>query len=275
MSRNWGQNTSIMIDKESIILFKNWVNEDSLFIDEYTDTYMHRVHIGLGESEYYRVPPQLTGLFSLVDFEDKEHYSFCQGQLAINKANTIRFEPIPVKLFKVITFAYFNYEQHQNNLLSAISFASFHYRNITDDEIPFINSLIAIPMILNGSGKIKDEKLLKASVLVNIVNDTHVRIESIEMLFGKHVRTIVEILAYISRCGDKSAEVLLKKLSDASDGAKKILLAILLTNLKYLTTLDGKERKIHFEWSDKKAEVCESASIDLYHLYRVERSKFG
>jgi len=83
------------------------------------------------------------------------------------------------------------------------------------------------------------------------------------------------MLAYIIRCGDKSAEVLLKKLGDASDGAKKILLAILLTNLKYLTTLDGKERKIHFEWSDKKAEVCKSASIDLYHLYRVERSKFG
>jgi hypothetical protein len=274
MSRDWGQNTSIMINKESIILFKNWVNEDSLFIDEYTDTYMHRVHIGLGESEYYRVPPELTGLFSLVDFEDKEHYSFCFGQLAINKANTIRFEPIPAKLYKIKTFAYFNYEHHKNNLLSAISFASFHYRNKFEDGIPCINQFIEISMILNGKGSIKDEKLLRAAVLVNIVNDTHVRIESIEMLFGKDVRMIVEILTYINR-NNKSTKVLLKKLGDASDGAKKVQLATLSSDLKYAAKHDEKEREILLSWYDQMAEVCESASPDLFHLYMVERSKFG
>jgi (p)ppGpp synthase/HD superfamily hydrolase len=84
----------------------------------------------------------------------------------------------------------------KDNLLSAISFASFHYRNKFEDGIPCINQFIEISMILNGKGSIKDEKLLRAAVLVNIVNDTHVRIKSIEMLFGKDVRMIVEILTY-------------------------------------------------------------------------------
>jgi hypothetical protein len=264
-----------MIDKESILLFKSWVNDGAVFIDEYTDTYMNRVHIGLGESEYYKVPPELTGLFSLVDFEDKERYSFCYGQLAINKANTTRFEPIPAKLYKIKTFAYFNHEHHKNNLLSAISFASFHYKNKCEDGTPFINDVIEIAKVLNQIGNIDEETILKAAILEHIVNSTHVRIESIEMLFSKQVRIIVEVLAHINGSENNDTGVLLKILSDASDGAKQVQLAILITDLKYAAMHNEKERKVLLSWSDQNAEVCENASLDLYHLYKVERSKFS
>jgi hypothetical protein len=227
-----------MINKHSIILLRSWINEESVFIDDYTDTFMIEINSGSDKSEFYKIPPELTGLFSPKAFEENEHYSFCYGQLTTSKAKTTQFEPIPAKLYKMKSFDYFNYENHQNNLLSAISFASFHYRNISVYGIPYINQFIAISSALNFVGKINDENLLKAAVLCHIVNSTEVRIESVKMLFGEQVSMVVEILAFIQDGKNGSQESLLSKLDDASVGVKQVQLAILSTKFKYIGALE-------------------------------------
>jgi hypothetical protein len=264
-----------MIDKEDITLFKVWANEGSIFYDEYSQTFMLGTHNDLGESEFYRISPELTGLFSPEHCEDKERYSFCYGQLAINKAKINLFEPKPAKLFKVESFSYFSHEHHKNNLLAAISFASFHYRNGCNDEVPYISDAITTAKILNQKGNINEESALKAAVLKQIVISTHVRLESIEMLFGKQVKTIVELLTHINNCGDDGTGAMLKELTDASDCVKQVQLAIILTTLKYVSNLSGEKRQFHLSWNDQIARVCESASSDMFHLYLVERSKLN
>jgi hypothetical protein len=264
-----------MIDKEDITLFKVWANEGSIFYDEYSQTFMLGTHNDLGESEFYRIMPELTGLFSPVTFGDSERYSFCYGQLDKNNTSVSRFKPEAAKLLIVISFSYFNYEHHKNNLLTAISFSSFHHKNSFENQAHHIDDAIAQAKILNQEGRVNDETTLKAAVLENIVSGTHVKFESIEMFFGKDVREIVEVLTNINSHNDMSAEALLKEFSGASDSTKQVQLAIILTNLKYTVTQTAEKRKINLSWRDELAKVCEGASADLSHIYKIERSKLN
>jgi hypothetical protein len=234
-----------MIDKEDITLFKVWANEGSIFYDEYSQTFMLGTHNDLGESEFYRIMPELTGLFRPVTFGDSELYSFCYGQL------------------------------DKNNLLAAISFSNFHHKNSFENQAHHIDDAIAQAKILNQEGRVNDETTLKAAVLENTVSGTHVRFESIEMFFGKDVREIVEVLTNINSHNGMSAEALLKEFSGASDGTKQVQLAIILTNLKYTVTQTAEKRKINLSWCDELAKVCEGASADLSHIYKIERSKLN
>jgi hypothetical protein len=264
-----------MITKENIILFKRWVSDGVLYFDEYSHTFMVEENIGQEESEFYQIAPEMTCFFNPIKNKGEERYSFCYGQFAITKTNPILFEPKPAKLYKVKYCSYFNHEHHKSNLLSAICFASFHYKNESDDGMSYLNNSLSIAKVLNQTGNISEENTLIAAVLEPILDITFVKIESIEMFFGKHVSTIIEVLAHINKREYKSREILLKKLDEASDGAKQIQLTILILDLEYIATLDEKTKNEHLLWNDQEARVCESASSNLYHLYMVERSKFS
>jgi hypothetical protein len=265
-----------MIDKENIELFKRWASEGSICIDEYTNLFMFGGYVGQGQSEFYRIAPELSGFFKPDDFEDKESYVFCYGQQQINKRGTIRFTAIPAKVYKLKALSYFEYDQHQNNLLSAISFTSFHCRNNDEIGIPHINYPLRIAQILSGTGDQNDQALLKAAVLQCLIKRSNVCIESIEMLFGEQVKKIISSLAYINRAGEgDSVEDLLTMLNEVDSGTKQVQLSILIANLYSVTELHDSKRKAYLSWSDQMVAVCKSASSKLFDLYMVERSMFN
>jgi hypothetical protein len=264
-----------MINKESIILFKKWVLEGRIFLDEYSHAFMLEENISQGESEFYAVAPEFTGLLTPLKAEDKDRYSFCNGQFIMNKAKPSLFEPKPAKLCKIEKCSYFSHEHHKSNLLSAINFASFHYRGGGfEGGLSCLSDSLSIAKTLNQIGNISEECTLIAAVLKNVVDLTYVKIESIEMLFGKHVRKIIDVLSDIDNDAGNNAVALLEKLDKASDDAKHVHLAILSGELKYVATLDEKKKHVRLSRSDQQARVCESTSSSLFHSYMVERSKF-
>jgi hypothetical protein len=261
-----------MINKESIILFKNWVHEGRIFFDEYSHAYMLEEYISQGESEFYLVAPELTGLFIHLSCEVQERYSFCYGQLAMNKTKPTLSDPKPAKIYKITSCSYYNHEHHKINLLSTISFASFHYGEGFEDGLSYLSDSLSIAKTLNQISNISDQNTLIAAVLKNVIDVTLVKIESVEMLFGKHVRQIIDVLSDINNYGDTHHDAILDKLDKAGDEAKLVHLAILSGKLQHIAKLDEKNKHVNLSWNDKQAKVCESASSSLYHWYMVERS---
>ena len=261
-----------MINKESIILFKNWVAEGRIFFDEFSHTYMLEDNCDQGESKFYVVPPELTGLIIPLEVEDKERNSFCYGQLIMNDPKPTLLEPKPAKLYKIIRCSHFNHEHHKSNLLSAITFACFHYGEGLEGGLFKLSDSLSFALKLNQIGNIKAESTLIAAVLMNVVDITFVKVESIEMLFGKYVRKLIEELSDINNYKDTHHDVILDKLDKAGDEAKHAQLVLLSGKLKYISKLNEKKKYAHLFWNDKQAKICESASPSLYHWYMVERS---
>tara|TARA_R110001583_G_scaffold141468_1_gene293645 strand:+ start:280 stop:1074 length:795 start_codon:yes stop_codon:yes gene_type:complete len=261
-----------MINKESIILFKHWLHHGRIFYDEYSHTYMLEDNCDQGESKIYAVPPELTGIIIPLEVEDKERNSLCYGQFIMNDPKPTLLEPKPAKLYKIIRCSYFNHEHHKSNLLSATCFASFHYGEGLEGGLSELSDSLSIALKLNQIGNISVESTLIAAILKNVLDTTFVKIESIEMLFGKDVRELIDELSDINNYKDTHHDAILKKLDKASDEAKQVQLVLLSGKLKYISKLIEKKKYAQLFWNGQQAKVCESASSNLYHWYMVERS---
>ncbi|HKK79268.1 MAG TPA: HD domain-containing protein [Phaeodactylibacter sp.] len=82
-------------------------------------------------------------------------------------------------------------------LLEALQFAAIQHqydRRAGYDRLPYINHLIKVTNCLANRIGIKDEALLLAAVLHDIVEDTEVTVEQLERRFGGEVAAIVEEL---------------------------------------------------------------------------------
>jgi hypothetical protein len=264
-----------MIDSDTTYLFKIWVDKEAIFIDNNSGTYMYKGNANIGENEYYLIPAEYTGLISPEEIEEEEIFACCTGKLTTTLTYISKFEPIPVKLSKVNSFKYLDYEHHKDNLLSAIAFAYFHYVENYPEGIPDLSRALKIAKTIDGTFEIYNKNVVKAALLYNIINDTYVDKESIAMLFNNEVSSIIETLTHINKSEVKRPKLLLKKLVKASIEAKQVQLAILLTRFQYISTLDENEREVQLSWIDKMAAVCKVASPKLFHFYLVEREKFS
>jgi GTP diphosphokinase / guanosine-3',5'-bis(diphosphate) 3'-diphosphatase len=82
-------------------------------------------------------------------------------------------------------------------LLEALQFAAIQHqydRRAGYDRLPYINHLIKVTNCLANRIGIKDEALLLAAVLHDVVEDTDVTVEQLERRFGGEVAAIVEEL---------------------------------------------------------------------------------
>ena len=82
-------------------------------------------------------------------------------------------------------------------LLEALQFAAIQHqydRRAGYDRLPYINHLIKVSNCLANRIGIKDEALLLAAVLHDVVEDTEVTVEQLERRFGGEVAAIVEEL---------------------------------------------------------------------------------
>lgn len=125
-------------------------------------------------------------------------------------------------------------------IFEALSFAAIHHqyqRRGGYGRLPYINHLIKVTEVLISIGQEKEESLLLAAILHDIVEDTDVTVTQLKMLFGLPVASIVEeltddmALPYYER---KQLQV--EKARNLSVAARKIRIADKGSNMRDLMT---------------------------------------
>ncbi|NBC07800.1 MAG: HD domain-containing protein [Bacteroidetes bacterium] len=142
-------------------------------------------------------------------------------------------------------------------LLEALQFAAIHHqydRRAGYDRLPYINHLIKVTNCLANRIGIKDEALLLAAVLHDIVEDTEVTVEQLERRFGGEVADIVEELTDdMSLPYDERKRLQVEQASKLSPKARVIRLVDKASNLRDIFNYP-------LDWSaEKKAAYLDNA----------------
>jgi (p)ppGpp synthase/HD superfamily hydrolase len=131
--------------------------------------------------------------------------------------------------------------------------------------------------LIKSADKSVNGATLIAAVLHDIVEDTHVTIESIEYLFGSDIASIIAELTCENAVNSyEKKQVLLEQVKTASVPAKTIKLADVISNISSIPTKWTYERKeSYLNWCDEVAAVCKGTSENLYHVYIQKRAIFS
>jgi guanosine-3',5'-bis(diphosphate) 3'-pyrophosphohydrolase len=119
-------------------------------------------------------------------------------------------------------------------LLKAISFASrAHNGQIRKDgKTPYSSHPFRVTLILSQVFGVKDERILTAGVLHDVVEDTTTDYDDIEKEFGKEIADWVGMLSKDKRMPEEEREAqYFKTLGEAPDEVKLIKLADTLDNI--------------------------------------------
>lgn len=142
-------------------------------------------------------------------------------------------------------------------LLEALQFAAIHHqydRRAGYDRLPYINHLIKVTNCLANRIGIKDEPLLLAAVLHDIVEDTTVTVEELDRRFGNEVAVIVEELTDdMSLPYEERKRQQVERAGQLSPKARAIRLVDKAANLRDIFTYP-------LDWTvEKKAAYLENA----------------
>ena len=164
---------------------------------------------------------------------------------------------------------------HSKTLISAVLFAACHHKKQLrkSNNEPYFIHLAEVLNLVQVYEPEASESTLTASVLHDVVEDTHVSIEGVKFLFGEDVFKIVVQLTYsgASTSAEKKRH-LLNQIQEACTSAKIIKLADISSNISTIPTSWDNSRKLaYISWCDQVAELCKSASTDLYHYYMKRR----
>jgi guanosine-3',5'-bis(diphosphate) 3'-pyrophosphohydrolase len=150
----------------------------------------------------------------------------------------------------------------------AINFAFLKYGNIKrkSGDDPYVIHPIRVAMILRAAGfsEFKDKNLMLAALFHDLLEDTDLTFEELNVEFGQEVASIVKEL---SKPENISKEDWLKLFNTASKNAKLIKMADRIDNLMDMKSI---------EWTDEKRrkyakqgliilETCRKASSRLAH----------
>jgi guanosine-3',5'-bis(diphosphate) 3'-pyrophosphohydrolase len=142
-------------------------------------------------------------------------------------------------------------------LLEALQFAAIHHqydRRGGYDRLPYINHLIKVTNCLANRIGEKDEALLLAAILHDIVEDTDVTVEELERRFGSEVAEIVaELTDDMSLPYEERKQLQVERAGELSLKARKIRLADKASNLRDIFNYP-------LDWTiEKKAAYLENA----------------
>ena len=129
--------------------------------------------------------------------------------------------------------------------------------------------LIEVADLVSKYASDENIDILNAAVLHDVVEDTPVSFESLQLFFGIRVRKIVETLTYSgSESGSIKAQGLLLNLNSADTDSKIIKLADIISNIKSLPDWDQDRKTRYIKWCDVVADKCKSSSPKLFELYK-------
>jgi hypothetical protein len=227
-----------------------------------------------GTSHYQELDFKLTGLIYEMEIVPRQHHINVAPVAKDNKRKFVAKKDYPASINPVKKLFLYG-ECHTLSLASAMQFAALHHSKQIrkSNHQPYMMHLFEVLNLIKFFGKIVNGTTLIASVLHDVVEDTHVTIESIEFLFGSDVASIVaELTCENAATSDEKKQILLDKIKTASASAKIIKLADVISNISSIPKQWTDEKKTSYlGWCDEVADVCKTASENLYHVYIQKR----
>ncbi|MCP3683556.1 MAG: HD domain-containing protein [bacterium] len=133
---------------------------------------------------------------------------------------------------------------------------------------PYISHPMAVAGLVAGVGG--TESMVIAAILHDVVEDTHVEIDTIEKEFGLRVARYVSGLTDISKPEDGNRRIRKavdrKHIARACIEVKTIKLADLIDNSKTIVTFDPKFAKVYMEEKRLLLEVLHEGNFVLYGI---------
>jgi guanosine-3',5'-bis(diphosphate) 3'-pyrophosphohydrolase len=167
-------------------------------------------------------------------------------------------------------------EYHTQTIEAAVYFAARHHGEQVrkSNYEPYTLHLFEVLNLIKSIEIGVNEATLIASLLHDVVEDTHVTIESIELLFGNDIANIVaELTCEKAATSDEKKQILLEQIKTASVPAKIIKLADVISNSNSIPSSWTDEKKqSYLNWCDEVAAVCKGTSENLYHVYIQKRA---
>jgi (p)ppGpp synthase/HD superfamily hydrolase len=255
---------------------QRWIEQGQLFESKDTRQLFLQTETGQGNIEYHEAPPEYTSLFTstAVDRTESHALTITRGH-DLNDECANSFTSYEVEAFRV---SHINllFERINPNLSSAIFFAANqHAKQFRKyDNQPYIVHLTEVMHLVEVNALDVTEATLIASVLHDVVEDTHVNVEGIALLFGNEVSSIVaELTCESASTSDQKKQILLDKIKTASEKAKLIKLADITSNIRTIPKSWTIERKnAYINWCDNVALECKKNNQPLYDIYLRRRS---
>jgi hypothetical protein len=141
------------------------------------------------------------------------------------------------------------------------------------DGSPYVQHLLEVQSLLVNIGDIRDEDIIIAGLLHDVLEDSETTKRDLLLEFGSRVASIVAALT-----DDKSLslterrDLTINKLEFAPKSIKLIKLADICSNAGALP-LDWNKSRVgeYFSWLDQIALICKDANESLYNEYLVRR----
>jgi len=161
-----------------------------------------------------------------------------------------------------------------NLIINAIVFAAEKHkyqRRKGFNQVPYINHPLKVSQILSDCGE-KDEMLIIASILHDVIEDTDTTEDEIICNFGKKVcDLILEVSDDKKLSYDLRKELQITSAPGLSENAKKIRIADKICNIKdiisYPLIWSNKRKLKYIEWSQKVFTGCRGVNPDLEALF--------
>ena len=142
---------------------------------------------------------------------------------------------------------------------------------------PYVNHLIEVAELVVRIGGAEDPHVVAAALLHDVVEDTDVSADELEIEFGRKVRKLVVALSDDKRLPKAERKRLqIEHMLSAESDARLIKLADHCSNVADLPAIWPKERRAQYlDWSEQVAAACRGASpaLELEHQRRVERMR--
>lgn len=249
---------------------ESWLSKKMLYYSVNRHKFYIGYYAGMGNFDVNELPSEYQDLIVNSEVEKEEVSHLVLSQLSLINKKSKDIEPYTAQMAKVAKAQPYGYE-HDLNLISAMRFAAIHHalqKRKSSDE-PYLNHLIEVAQLIQFYEPTTNETTLMAAALHDIVEDTRVTIESIELLFGSEVAKLVsELTCDVSVNSDDKKAQLLDQISAGSDSAKIIKLADLISNTASIPKdWPIEQTQKYLSWCKKVARECASASPRLYERF--------
>tara|TARA_B110000211_G_scaffold234241_2_gene303080 strand:- start:335 stop:1171 length:837 start_codon:yes stop_codon:yes gene_type:complete len=189
--------------------------------------------------------------------------------------NVVKVKTNTAELFKDPTSLNVTSLRLTKALLTA-SKAHMSQRRKSDDS-PYINHLIEVQSLLATSANVKDEDIIIAGLLHDVIEDSDVTQMQIQGEFGSRIASLVAAVTDDKTLPlEKRRELAIKKLENAPKSVKLIKLADICSNAMAIPKGWNIERiTSYFDWLDVIVVKCSNVSPELTSCYEELRKPFN
>jgi hypothetical protein len=259
-----------MIIEKQIKQLTQWLENGYVYEDANGSGFYVNIDAKIGGEKFVAIPKKFIGIFFPVEFDSKFCVGVCSGiAFTKRKISEERAKQI-CRFYRLKKMQLYKLEFHDDSLKSAISFASLHHRHQLRkaDDTAYITHLIEVAILVEKIGNVSDADTLRAAILHDIVEDTHLAIESIQLLFGKKVAHIVGELTSTKTASTLEKRLdIIEKLGTASSKAKLIKLADLASNVALIPNWPDERVKEYIDWCMTVGTICKPVSKALFEYF--------